>query len=466
MGARIRAHDWAATPLGPIETWPPSLRTAVDLLLAARQPVYVAWGPDLTSLYNDSYIPILGAKHPGGLGQPYADLFAEIWDEYRPLMEATLAGEAQYFVDRPVPLAGRGAERPLSYFTFSWTPLRDATGRVAGFYCAATETTETVRAAAALRASEARFRSFAESSADTLWIVDAATGQLEFLSPAFERLWGEPRDAVLRDLGRWADLVHPADRDRAADFMPRVLAGETVVVDYRIVRPADEGVRWIRDTGFPIRDERGRVARVAGIAQDISDQKESEERQAFLLRLSDALRPLADPVAIQDTATHILGAHLAVDRCTGSPAHPRIATATSDARMRRGASTAPNATPIAILRPIVTNLVFPHFIKCVHDPGIACQTQTLLCFEEHLCTQGKNKLHIPQCKEELQIRARRDISGNGSQLARHNRFSRSGMRPFGRSSVQTNGPILFLGAKFNCKKRRATGDDRRVPGVE
>jgi signal transduction histidine kinase len=155
MAERIREHHWAATPLGPIARWPQSLRTVVELMLAARHPVYIAWGPENTSLYNDGYIPILGAKHPRALGVPYAAAWAEIWEEYRPLIHATMAGESQYFEDRPVPLAGRPG-RPMSWFTFSWTPLRDESGTIAGFYCVAMETTERVLAEAALREDEAR----------------------------------------------------------------------------------------------------------------------------------------------------------------------------------------------------------------------------------------------------------------------------------------------------------------------
>lgn len=153
MAARIHAYDWSQTALGPIGTWPHSLRTAVDLMLGAVQAVYIAWGPDLVSLYNDGYISILGGKHPG-LGLPFAQLFAEIWDEYRPMVEATLAGAGQHHVDRPVALAGRPG-RPLSWFTFSWTPLRDDDGVIAGFYCTAIETTGRVLAQKALRDSVA-----------------------------------------------------------------------------------------------------------------------------------------------------------------------------------------------------------------------------------------------------------------------------------------------------------------------
>lgn len=131
MAERIRAHDWAATPLGPVEGWPQCLKTVVDLMLCGLQPVYIAFGPALTSLYNDGYIPILGTKHPKALGQPYSEVWPEIWAQSLPLIEAIKAGKAQHFIDRPVPLAGR-AGLPMSWFTFSWTPLRDVAGTVEG----------------------------------------------------------------------------------------------------------------------------------------------------------------------------------------------------------------------------------------------------------------------------------------------------------------------------------------------
>ncbi len=150
MATLVRDHDWPATPLGPIGGWPQSLRTAVDLMLSSRQPVYIAWGAELTSLYNDAYIPILGAKHPAGLGQPFDELWSEIREEYRPLVDAVLAGDAQHFVDRPAALAGRAGVE-VGYFTFSWTPLRDEAGVIRGFICNGLETTERVEAGRSFR---------------------------------------------------------------------------------------------------------------------------------------------------------------------------------------------------------------------------------------------------------------------------------------------------------------------------
>jgi hypothetical protein len=144
MGALIRAKDWSQTALGPPEQWPQSLRTAVALMLRMRQPIFIGWGPDYISLYNDGYIPICGIKHPHGLGMPMSQLWQEIWEDLAPINAAVTRGESQWFEDMPFELAGRAHAGP-SYFCFSYTPLLDDDGRINGIFCAAIETTERVR---------------------------------------------------------------------------------------------------------------------------------------------------------------------------------------------------------------------------------------------------------------------------------------------------------------------------------
>jgi PAS domain S-box-containing protein len=130
------------------------------------------------------------------------------------------------------------------------------------------------RAETALRDSEERFRQFAEHSSTVLWIQDLDTLKMEYVSPAYETIWGEPIEAALRDPGHWAKALHPDDRDRASTTLERVQRGEEGTHEYHIIRP-DGGVRWIRDTFFPIRDEQGRIRRVGGIAQDITQHEGS-----------------------------------------------------------------------------------------------------------------------------------------------------------------------------------------------
>jgi PAS domain S-box-containing protein len=125
-----------------------------------------------------------------------------------------------------------------------------------------------VRAETALRESEARFRQFAEHSTDMLWIMNAETLQMEYVSPVFERVWGWSPEAF-KHRDQWAETLYPEDRARALQATDRVLRGDTVVQEYRIVRP-DGSMRHIHATGFPIFDEEQKIRRIAGIAKDIT----------------------------------------------------------------------------------------------------------------------------------------------------------------------------------------------------
>ncbi len=175
----------------------------------------------------------------------------------------------------------RGVDGRHRWFATRSLRYREAGGEVS--WCGtSTDVEDARRTEEALRDSDAQFRSFAEASPAVLWIVGEG-GALEYLSPAYERVWGEPCEAVLRDLGRWADRLHPDDRETALCGLPRVLRGERVVAEYRIRRGVDGAVRWIRDVAFPVRDAEGRVRRAAGLAQDVTEQREAEQRQRLLL---------------------------------------------------------------------------------------------------------------------------------------------------------------------------------------
>ena len=277
MAARMRAHDWSATVLGPVEAWPAALVALVGVALQAATPMALYWGAELAVLYNDAWTGLVGDKHPGALGRPAREVFPEVWHELGPMFARVLAGEGAVEVqDQRLVLDRAGAPEEV-FFTYSLNPILDADGGVAGVFNVAQETTGRVRAATALVESEERFRSFAENSADVLWIADPDGGRLEYLSPAYERVWGDRRDLVMGDLARWAALVHPEDRKRAFAAMPRLLSGETHTAEYRIVRPHDGAVRHIRDTGFPIRDAEGRLRRLGGIAQDVTEEHAREE---------------------------------------------------------------------------------------------------------------------------------------------------------------------------------------------
>ncbi|MFL6449763.1 MAG: ATP-binding protein [Bryobacteraceae bacterium] len=140
----VKEHDWSETPVGPIETWPQSLRTVVNILLTSRYPMWMGWGNDLTFLYNDAYRPTLGIKHPWALGSPASKVWAEIWRDIMPRIESVLsAGQATYDQGLLLFLERSGFPEE-TYHTFSYSPLHDDRGQLNGMLCVVTEETDRV----------------------------------------------------------------------------------------------------------------------------------------------------------------------------------------------------------------------------------------------------------------------------------------------------------------------------------
>jgi signal transduction histidine kinase/DNA-binding response OmpR family regulator len=144
MAALMRAHDWAATPLGPPAAWPNALKVAVRLLLTSRFEMWLGWGPDIAFFYNDAYRPTLGNKHPNALAVPTRILWAEIWPDVEPRLRAVYErGEATW--DRALLLVlNRHGYPEETYHTFSYSPLLGDGGRVEGVFCAVSEETDRV----------------------------------------------------------------------------------------------------------------------------------------------------------------------------------------------------------------------------------------------------------------------------------------------------------------------------------
>jgi signal transduction histidine kinase len=144
MARRMRELDWSGTPLGPVGSWPQSLRTSVSTCLDCAFPIVLWWGPELTILYNDEYRSLLGpAKHPAALGQPGARVWAEIWDVIEPMLtqvmargEPTRSRDLLLHIDRGYP--------EEAYFSFSYSPIHAEGGKIGGVFCPVIETTEKV----------------------------------------------------------------------------------------------------------------------------------------------------------------------------------------------------------------------------------------------------------------------------------------------------------------------------------
>ena len=125
MAARMRAFDWASSPLGPPETWPSSLRTACRICLTSRFPMIVWWGPELRYFYNDAYLPLLGTKHPAPSASPARRSGREIWHIIGPMLDGVLGtGQATWSADLLLPMNRHGYWEE-TYWTYSYSPLHD-----------------------------------------------------------------------------------------------------------------------------------------------------------------------------------------------------------------------------------------------------------------------------------------------------------------------------------------------------
>jgi hypothetical protein len=144
MGALMRAHNWAATPLGPPASWPQSLKTVVRILLTSRYQMWMGWGPELSFFYNDAYRPTLGVKHAWALGAPASEVWKEIWPDIGPRIDHVLENGEATWDEGLLLFLERSGYPEETYHTFSYSPLSNDQGEIVGMLCVVTEETERV----------------------------------------------------------------------------------------------------------------------------------------------------------------------------------------------------------------------------------------------------------------------------------------------------------------------------------
>ena len=144
MGQRIRDFDWSQTALGPVNTWPHSLRTCVRIMLTSRQPIWIGWGKELIKLYNDPYLAIVGGKHPRALGAPASVVWKDIWRDIEPMLKKVMENDEGTYVESQLLIMERNGYPEETYYTFSYTPIPGDHGGTAGMICANTDDTDRI----------------------------------------------------------------------------------------------------------------------------------------------------------------------------------------------------------------------------------------------------------------------------------------------------------------------------------
>lgn len=374
MARRIRSHHWASTPLGPIGQWPLSLRNAVTTVLDHPFPMVLAWGSELTALYNDAYLLLLDGK-PDLLGRPLLEIWQEARDMVAPQISRALAGEACHLKNAAFMLRRKDALEE-AFFEYTFSPMRDETGTIVGILNTAIETTahvlanrERANAVRFLRTSEER-QAFLLKLSDTLRAVsDPSRVQGTAMRMLSEQL-GVSRAFYFRVERDEDGFVHVIDDEFRRDpnqpsmvgrhslknfgskLFEGLARGEAVVISDIRNQPdltAEQrhsyeavGVRafvnvpllrdgeysagvtahdtkphsWSAEEMALLREAGERTWEAFERASSETELFESEERQIFLLKLSDALRSVMNADETQRIVATELGKYFGMEHAS------------------------------------------------------------------------------------------------------------------------------------------------------
>src|SRR6202453_4844002 len=296
MGALTRAYRWAASPLGPPDTWPQSLRTAARLLLNTNHPMLLWWGPQLIQFYNDAYRQTMGPEfHPAALGRRCRECWGEIWDILAPQIQQVMSsGEGTSHENQLLPITHQGRLRQ-HLWTYSYSPVDDG-GRIGGILVVCRDITRERRATAALHERETELARVQKIGRIGGVEVDLRTGFQNRRSPEYLLIHGLPPEAVDESHKDWVRRIHPEDRQATERKFRDAVAGKVrdYTAQYRIIRPSDGETRWISVKSTIERDANGRGLRLIGAHADVTEQVAAEQA----LRQSEELyRKLADQLA-------------------------------------------------------------------------------------------------------------------------------------------------------------------------
>ncbi|CAA2156035.1 Blue-light-activated protein [Methylobacterium brachiatum] len=262
----IRARDWSGHPLGSPQTWPAEFRAALSLVLNSPESMILAWGPDLHFFFNDTYVPLLGPRLPWAMGARFDEVWADGWAQAKPIIDAAMDGRPERFTDLPWRLdSDRGARE--TWWTFSYSRVLDADGKVAGLFILTNETTGRVLSDAALTDSQARLetalaelrdlnaslaRQVEERTADrnALWTLSSDMmlrclfdGTITAVNPAWTEVLGWRADELVG--ANLIDFVHPDDLGRTAEGGRQLAEGRSQARFDNRYRHRDGSYRWI-----------------------------------------------------------------------------------------------------------------------------------------------------------------------------------------------------------------------------
>lgn len=285
MGALINAKDWDQSEAGPILSWPQSLRTTLGIILHSRFPMFLWWGPQMLCFYNDAYRPSLGneGKHPGILGMPAKEAWPEIWDIIKPQIDQVLDGRgATWNEEMLIPIFRNGKIEDV-YWTYSYSPVADDLGEIAGVLVTCMEETSSVNLKRSLAESKKKYRNLIMHSPTAIAILRGPAFTIELAN-----------ESMLKTI--WRKKEEDVAGKNLLDVFPE-LGSQEFTTQLKYVYETGKGVKQYKSivlinssTGSnrnyldfeltPLLETDGSISGIMVTASDISEKVEAEVKAA------------------------------------------------------------------------------------------------------------------------------------------------------------------------------------------
>ncbi len=271
-GQMVRDHDWAASPLGAIAAWPGVLRTTVANIVHSPIAKVLMWGPDHVMIYNDAYRSIAGPRHPDAFGGLVRQVWPEIWDWNRAVLERGFRGDDIAYRDQKLIVTRAGAEEEV-VFDLYYTPVYLECGRVGGVMCTVVENTGRVAAERRVAESEAELRVITDSLPVLVAFVDCEE-RYRFANNYYRDFLGIDPESMLGS--RISDVLTESDYAERRPLIERALAGEAVVADVHL-HHRDGSRRQAETRYIPRRGEDGSVLGFHILVFDVDERARHAE---------------------------------------------------------------------------------------------------------------------------------------------------------------------------------------------
>ncbi|WP_156679968.1 PAS domain S-box protein [Sphingomonas profundi] len=316
----VAAVDWSAHPLGPQAGWPPALAAMLRFILTSPESMYIVWGPQRTFFFNDAYAPLLGPRVAQAMGAGFRDLWADAWPAIDTMVARALAGEGSEFEDFHIPMARYG-EAEDTWWSFSFSPIYDDAGAVAGMLCLTNEVTARILAQRAEQEAEARNRQILDSATDFAIVSTDPRGRITQWNEGATRTLGwEKAEMIGEPLDR---IFTPEDIAAGRPAHEMTMALETGAGRDERWHVRRNGERfWADGQVTVLRDEAGAANGFVKVLRDRTDKRlVEEELRALNATLEDHVAREVDARIRTEEALRQSQKVEAIGQLTGGVAH-------------------------------------------------------------------------------------------------------------------------------------------------